>query len=274
MMRGSVLGLLLGIVSVSAFLAAQTKGRTNAVPRAADGKPDLTGVWQGGSNVRGSWQEANSGIGLGGSGTNPATPSPRSASERPAGEAAPYQPRAAERVLEFYRRRGVDDPVALCMPPGPTRAATQGLFPIQFVQSPKQITILYEYMNTFRVIPLNAKHPDDIVPTYMGDSVGRWEGDTLVVDVVGFNDRTWLQGTGTFHTEALHVTERFTRIDKDQINYEATMDDPNVFTKPWTIRSTMMLREGTRVREAVCAENNVDASRFQKYEKDGVSFTR
>jgi hypothetical protein len=274
MMRSSVLGLILGIVSVSAFLAAQTKGRTNAVPRAADGKPDLTGVWQGGSNIRGSWQEANSGIGLGGSGTNPATPSPRSASERPAGEPAPYQPRAAEKVLEFYKRRGVDDPVALCMPPGPTRAATQGLFPIQFVQSPKQITILYEYMNTFRVIPLNAKHPDDIVATYMGDSVGRWEGDTLVVDIIGFNDRTWLQGTGTFHTEALHVTERFTRIGKDQINYEATMDDPNVFTKPWTIRSTMMLREGTRVREAVCAENNVDASRFQKYEKDGVSFSR
>ena len=96
-------------------------------------------------------------------------------------------------------------------------------------------------MNTFRNIPLNAKHPDDIVPTYMGDSVGHWERDTLVVDIIGFNDRTWLQGTGTFHTESLHVTERFTRIDKDQINYEATMEDPNVFTKPWTIRSTIMV---------------------------------
>jgi hypothetical protein len=273
MMRAVILGLVVG-VALPASLAAQTKARQNFVPRTSDGKPDLTGVWQGGSTVRGPWQEANSGIGLGGSGTNPAMPSPRSASERPSGETAPYQPWAAEKVLEAYKRRGVDDPVSLCMPPGPTRAATQGLFPIQFVQTPKQITILYEYMNMFRVIPLNAKHPDDIVPTYMGDSVGHWEGDTLVVDVIGFNDRTWLQGTGTFHTEALHVTERFTRIDKDQINYEATMEDTNVFTKPWTIRSTMMLREGTRVREAVCAENNVDAARFQKYEKDGVTFKR
>src|SRR4051812_29001648 len=246
-MRRLFLCMILVALSVPAALQAQSKKRATGVPRTADGKPDLTGVWQGGSNVRGDWQEANSGVGLGGNGTNPATVSPRSASERVAGEAAPYQPWAAQKVLEAYKRRGVDDPVSLCLPPGPTRAETQGLFPIQFIVTPRQITILYEYMNTFRVIPLNAKHPDDVVPTYMGDSVGHWEGDTLVVDVSGFNDRTWLQGTGTFHTEALHVTERFTRIDKDQINYEATMEDPNVFTKPWTIHSTMMLREGTRV---------------------------
>lgn len=279
-MRGLLIILITGVVLLPASLPAQTtKTKVNtpagkAVPRTTDGKPDLTGVWQGGSSARGSWEEANSGLGLGGNGTNPDGPSVRSASERPTGESAPYQPWAAQKVLESYKKRGIDDPVNLCLPPGPTRAATQGLFPIQFIQTPKQITILYEYMNTFRNIPLNAKHPDDIVPTYMGDSVGRWEGDTLVVDIIGFNDRTWLQGTGTFHTEALHVTERYTRIDKDQINYEATMEDPNVFTKPWTIRSTIMLREGTRVREAVCAENNVDAARFEQYKKDGVNFSR
>jgi len=279
-MRQLLIVVIVGIVSWPTLLTAQivrtTKVKTatrSAVPRTADGKPDLSGVWQGGSSVRGPWEEANSGLGLGGNGTNPNGPSVRSASERPA-ELAPYQPWAAQKVLESYRNRGIDDPVNLCLPPGPTRDATQGLFPIQFIQTPKQITILYEYMNTFRNIPLNAKHPDDIVPTYMGDSVGHWERDTLVVDIIGFNDRTWLQGTGTFHTESLHVTERFTRIDKDQINYEATMEDPNVFTKPWTIRSTIMLREGTRVREAVCAENNVDAARFEQYQKDGVKFTR
>lgn len=271
-----VIPILVAAITVYVWILATTaqNKKSSGPPRASDGKPDLSGVWQGGSSIPGPWQEANSGVGLGGSGTNPNVASPRSASEKPPGEAAPYQPWAAGKLLEMYKRRGVDDPVSLCMPPGPTRAATQGLFPIQFVQGSKQIVILYEYMNTFRIIPLNAKHSDDIVPTYMGDSVGHWEGDTLVVDVTGFNDRTWLQGTGTFHTEALHVTERFTRVSKDQINYEATMEDSNVFTKPWTIRSTMMLREGTRVREAVCAENNVDAARFQKYEKDGVNFKR
>ena len=79
-----------------------------------------------------------------------------------------------------------------------------------------------------------------------------------MVDVIGFNDKTWLAGTGTFHTDALHITERYTRVDKDQINYEVTMEDPNVLTKPWTLRSTIMLREGTRLQEYLCAENNLD----------------
>jgi hypothetical protein len=124
------------------------------------------------------------------------------------------------------------------------------------------------------MIPLNAKHPDDLLAGYMGDSVGHWEGDTLVVDVIGFNDKTWLAGTGTFHSEALHVTERYTRVDRDRIDYEVTMDDPKVFTKPWTLRSTLMLRDGTRVQEYVCAENNLDPANFEKLLKEGVQITR
>jgi hypothetical protein len=108
----------------------------------------------------------------------------------------------------------------------------------------------------------------------VGDSVGRWDKDTLVVDVTGFNDKTWLTGTGTLHSESLHVTERFTRVDKDQINYDATLDDPMVFTRPWTIHTTMMLREGTRLGEYVCAENNLDPDRYEKFLKDGINISR
>ena len=247
----------------------------SAVPRAADGKPDLTGVWQGGSTQRGSWDEANRGVGVGGSGLDPSAPALLSSNDRPAGrEGAPYQPWAAEKVLEAFNRRGIDDPTGQCLPGGLPRTVMLGLFPQQFIQTPTQIVILYEYMNVFRVIPLNAKHPDDLIPSYMGNSVGRWEGDTLVVDVIGFNDKTWLAGTGTFHTDALHVTERYTRVDKDQINYEVTMEDPNVFTKPWTLRSNLMLRDGTRLQEMVCAENNIDPDRYEKLLKEGVKFTR
>ena len=89
-------------------------------------------------------------------------------------------------------------------------------------------------MNAFRVIPIGGKHQDDMAPTYLGDSVAHWEGETLVVDMVGFNDKTWLTATGTFHSDAPHMTERYTRVDKEQINYEATMVDPKVLTKPWT----------------------------------------
>jgi hypothetical protein len=277
-MRGFILTSILVMIVWPTSLSAQTATRAAAkstIPRASDGKPDLTGVWQGGSTQRGSWEQANGGVGVGGSGRDPSAPAALSSNDRPAGrEGAPYQPWAAQKVLEAFNRRGIDDPTAQCLPAGLPRTVMLGLFPQQIVQTPTQIVMLYEYMNVFRVIPLNAKHPDDIIPSYMGDSVGRWEGDTLVVDVIGFNDKTWLAGTGTFHTDALHITERFTRVDKDQINYEVTMEDPNVLTKPWALRSTLMLREGTRLEEYVCAENNIDPDRYEKLLKEGVKFTR
>ena len=273
--------LLATIVAASplpAALSAQTARPgtpqpATSVPRASDGKPNLTGVWQGASTRRGTWEEANSGLGVGGTGRDLSAP-PGLASQQVINEPAPYQPWAAAKVLESFNKRGIDDPTALCLPPGLPRASIVGLFPLQIIQTPEQVAILYEYMNAFRVIPLNAKHPDDLVPTYMGNSVGRWEGDTLVVDVVGFNDKTWHTGTGTFHTEGLHITERYIRVDKDRINYDVTIEDAAVLSKPWTVHSSMMLREGTRLQEYVCAENNLDPARYEKLLKEGISFTR
>jgi hypothetical protein len=259
---------VLVIASCALPIAAQ-------IPRGADGKPDLTGVWQGGSTQRGNWEEANAGFGVGGTGRDANAPVVLSSNDRPAGrEGAPYQEWAAKKVLEAFNRRGIDDPTGHCLPAGVPRTVTLGLFPQQIVQTPQQIVILYEYMSAFRVIPLNAKHPDDMLPRYMGHSVARWDGDTLVVDVAGFNDKTWLAGTGTFHTDALRVTERYTRVDKDRIDYEVTMVDPNVLTKPWILRSSLMLREDTRLQEYVCAENNLDPDRYEKLLKEGVNFTR
>jgi hypothetical protein len=271
-MRAKLAVPLLAFALLPAALFAQARG---PVPRGADGKPDLTGVWQGGSTIRGSWDEANRGTGVGGSGRDPAATVVLSSNDRPAGrEGAPYQPWAAQKVLEAFNRRGIDDPTALCLPAGLPRTVMLGLFPQQFIHTANQVVILYEYMNVYRVIPLNATHREDLIPSYMGDSVARWEGDTLVVDVIGFNDKTWLAGTGTFHSDALHVTERYTRVDKDQIDYEVTMEDPNVLTKPWTLRSTLMLREGTKLQEYICVENNIDPDRYEKLLKDGVKFER
>jgi hypothetical protein len=261
----------------SASISAQSPGGADSegVPRTADGKPDLTGVWQGGTTIPGAWQEANAGLGVGGSGRDPNAPFVGSSNNRPAGrEGAPYQDWAAQKVLEAFNRRGIDDPTGQCLPAGLPRSVMLGLFPQQFVQTPTQIVILYEYMSSFRVIPLDAEHPDDIIPSYMGNSVAHWDGDTLVVDVIGFNDKTWLAGTGTFHTDALHVVERYTRLSKDRIDYEVTMEDPNVLTKPWVLTSSLMLREGTRLQEYVCAENNLDLDRYEKLLRDGVDFTR
>ena len=266
---------------VAGFCSAQAGAQTartaepSSVPRAANGKPDLTGVWQGGSTLPGPWAEANAGTGVGGSGRDANAPVAPSSNDRPAGRAgAPYQEWAAQKVLDAFNRRGVDDPTGKCLPAGIPRSVMLGLFPQQFVQTPTQLVILYEYMSTYRVIPFGAEHPDDILPSYMGNSVARWDGDTLVVDVVGFNDVTWLAGTGTFHSDALHIVERYTRVSKDRIDYEVTMEDPTVLTQPWVLRSSLMLREGTRLQEYVCAENNLDLDRYEQLLRNGVDFTR
>ena len=262
--------MLLAVVLALACPAALS---AQSIPRTADGKPDLTGVYQGGSARRGTWDEANSGLGVGGTGKDPSAP-PSLGSQQVVTDPAPYQAWAVAKVLESFNKRAIDDPAALCLPPGLPRAAIVSLFPLEIVQTRDRIVIMYEYMNIFRVIRMNAKHPDDLVPAYMGDSVGRWEGDTLVVDVTGFNDKTWLTGAGTFHSEDLHITERYTRVDKDRINYDVTIEDPKVLTKPWIVHSTMMLREGTRLLEYVCVENNLDPARYEKLIKDGVKITR
>ena len=258
-----------------ATLAFGQSPAKDTVPRTAAGKPDLTGVWQGGSTIPGSWDDANQGTGVGGTGKNPSAPLVLSSNDRPSGQqAAPYQDWAAKKVLEAYNRRGIDDPTAFCLPAGLPRTVILGLFPQQFIQTPTQIVMLYEYMNVYRVIPFATKHPDDILPSYMGNSIAHWDGDTLVVDVTGFNDKTWLNGTGTFHTDALHITEKYTRVSKDQILYEATLEDPNVLTKPWVVKSSLMLREGTHLEEYICPENNLDPKEYEKLLGGGVKFTR
>jgi hypothetical protein len=239
------------------------------VPRMSDGKPDMNGVWQGGSNRIGTWEEANAG-----GGTNATTGQISPFAVRGAQEKAPYQPWAAQKVLESFNRRGIDDPMARCLAPGVPRTTTMGLFPMQIVQTPQNVVMLFEVFHVFRVSPIGAKHPEDLESSFMGDSVGHWEGDTLVVDAIGFNDKTWLAGTGTFHSDKLHVVEKFTRMDENTIAYEVTMEDPVVLTKPWTQHSTIMLRPGTRLREYECVENNTDLQRYEKLLQDESVFRR
>lgn len=232
------------------------------IPRTADGKPDLTGVYQGGSTRKGPWDFQVPG-------DQPGVATPETQSVFPAAqvrkEPIPFQPWAKEKAQEYLNMRSVDDPAGRCLPgPGP-RLHAVGLFPIQIVQTPEQIVILYEYFTVHRVISLNATaHPDDLEPSFMGHSIGHWEGDTLVVDVVGFNDKGWVMAGAIFHSNALHITERYTRIDHDTINYEATIEDTKVFTKAFTSSTTLMRREGTRLREYICAENNEDIQRYEK----------
>jgi hypothetical protein len=140
-------------------------------------------------------------------------------------------------------------------------------YPIQIVQTPKQVVILYEAGDYFRVIPMDGRdHPKDLDPTWMGNSVGHWEGDTLVVDVIGVNDKV---GVGEYrHTTAYHLIERFQRTSYDTLKYSATIEDPNVFAAPWTEAGTFTLHPEWDIQEYICEENNHDYKKlFEQYKK-------
>ncbi len=192
------------------------------IPRMPDGKPNLTGVY-------------NSAFGR----------DPFQATLKPGAE--------KYKVVRGPTDAGV---YSTCMPTGVPLAY---FVPYQWeiVQGLDKVVILYEYLHMFRVVSINGTHPADPDPTWMGDSIGHWEGDTLVVDSVGYNDRTELPGAFR-HSEALHVVERFHRTDFDHLQWEATIDDSNVFAKPWTITRMFPLRmDLDKVDEYVC-ENNKD----------------
>ncbi len=147
----------------------------------------------------------------------------------------PYQPWAAAKKHENYEHRATADPDAKCYLPGVPRL-TYMPYPFQIVQSPGQLTLLYEYIRATRTIYTNGTaHPKGPIDWWLGDSRGRWEGDTLVVDVVHFNDQTWFDHAGNFHSDALHVVERYTPDGPDHITYNVTIEDPKVFTRPWTM---------------------------------------
>ena len=230
------------ITAVSSILPA-AQGPAG-VPRTPDGGPDLSGVWQSG------------GVSLYGDQGRAGAPSGPAGAPPPRREPPSYQPWAAEKQKQFT---AIDDPTAHCLLPGVPRITSMPM-PFEIVQTRNKVVVLYEAFHAFRIIPIDAalKHPGDLVPTWMGDAVARWDGDTLVVDVIGFNDKTWLGGLGTIHTEALHVVERFTLNADHTIAYSASVEDPKALTKPWVTRVTLRAPPNTRVEEYECIENNQD----------------
>jgi hypothetical protein len=157
-----------------------------------------------------------------------------------------------------------DDPVLRqCLPPGTPRIYLQP-FPFQMVQTPKEILMIFEYDHTVRQIFMDGRaHPEDITPTYMGNSIGKWDGDTLVVDTVGFNDKTWLDRDGHPHSDQLHVVERFHRVDRDNMTVDINIEDPKALVKPWKTQLNFQLRPAWDIMELVCTDNGA----FEDFEK-------
>jgi hypothetical protein len=157
-----------------------------------------------------------------------------------------------------------DDPVLRkCLPPGTPRIYLQP-FPFQIVQTPKEIIFIYEYDHSVRYVFMDGRaHPGDLLATYMGHSIGKWEGDTLVVDTLGFNEKSWLDRDGHPHSDQLHVVERFHRADRDNLQIDIIMEDPKALAKPWKTQLHYQFKPDWDIMELACTDN----ASFEDFEK-------
>jgi len=228
--RSILFGVALSLVSISASGQQPYKA-----PRTPDGQPDLRGIWQALNTAVWNIEDHAGELGI---------PAGQGIVE---GGAIPYLPSALAKRRQNFANRRVDDPEVKCQMPGVPRI-TYMPYPFQIAQTAKQVTILYEYVHTFRNIYLDSPHPKGPINWWMGDSRAKWDGDTLVVDVVHFTDQTWLDRSGNFHSDALHVVERYTRTGPDHMLYEATIEDPCVFSKPWKISMPLYRRQEANAR--------------------------
>ena len=260
----SAAGILVAL-AVTFNVAAAQRGASTApdaatpagpVPRLADGHPDLSGVWWPGSDLQ----------------VRPLADTPRPLDAPPPARGAgpggpPRQPRASFATLyqpwareKAQKLSDKDDPSLRCVPVafGTLNISLYGLgFVGQIVQTPKQVILLTETYHSFKIIPTDGRpHRDDVAPAYRGDSVGHWEGDTLVVDSTNFSDVNWIYAEGqvSFHSDALHIVERYRRVDAKTLEVDATIEDPKVLTGPFVApKQTLRLAPFDQIMEVACS---------------------
>jgi len=245
-------GAAVSAASLSIIVPMYGQSQSAATARTADGKPDFTGIWQAMNTANWDLQAhaASRGpvIALGAAFSVPAGPGVVDGNE------IPYLPAAAAKKKENAENWLARDPEIKCFLPGVPRMMYMP-YPVQIIQGQDTILMASEFASASRTVRMNSKEksPTD---SWMGWSIGRWEDDTLVIDVTDQTDQTWFDRAGNFHTEALKVVERYTLVDRNTINYEATMEDPKVFSRPWKISMPLYrhLEKNAQVMEYKCVE--------------------
>jgi len=195
---------------------------------------DLRGVWMAGNNADASLERAHVIV------------------DPPDGK-IPYRPEALARQKQNFADRTTADPETKCFQPGVPRAAYVRS-PFQIFQNDRAVYIVYQDVHAYRIVYLDGSRHNEGLGYAMGDSRGRWEGNTLVADVTSFSGTTWLDAAGDYHSDELHVVERYTRVTPDTLMYEATIEDPKVFTRAWKIRMPLRLQKGVQILEDECEE--------------------
>jgi hypothetical protein len=236
-------------------------------PRGADGHPDLQGVWR-------VWNLAKYNVEA--HGTSEGVPAGLGVVVDPPDGQIPYKPWALAHKKENFEKSRIrypydplknPDPVARCYTPGVPRITYLG-WPLEIVQAKDYVSFVYEWMHLRRMVPLTAREVPEGLDLWIGVSRARWEGDTLVVKVTDLSDHTWLDMAGNFHSKAAQVEERYTLVNADTINYEVTIEDPNVFTRPWKMRMPLQRQRDVRLLEYECHEVLEDAGVPPTWERD------
>lgn len=233
---------LVSLAVIAATATAQDYNPDAPTPRLPDGTPIL-----------GSLED---GLGMWGRGPGPMV----AGADYPPADAVPFKPWS--RALYDYRQETLakDDPHVRCAPPGGPRqfAVPFGLQIVQVPHMNKVFILSGGSTRPWREIHLDSEHPEYVNPSYFGHSVGHWEGDTLIVDTIGFNERFWIHREGYPHTESLHLVERISRPKMDTLRYEITIDDPEAYTQPWSTEWTKTWEPGIEFIEYFCQDNNID----------------
>jgi hypothetical protein len=258
MVTAAIAATLVWFSAASTRLAAQTKTAETAAPastaspgpapRMPDGHPDLSGVWWRGADVGGRGFAPAGGRGAG---RGQAGPPPTFASL--------YQPWAKAKAKTLGDK---DDPTRGCVPTA-FGTLNVSLFDVgavgQIIQTPKFVVMLTETYHGFQIIPFDGRpHRNNVPPSYRGDAVGRWDGDTFVVDKTNFAGTNWISAEGrvSFHSDALHIIERYRRVDAKHLEIEATLEDPKVLTKPWVVpKQTLQLAPFDQIMQLDCSSS-------------------
>jgi len=261
MMTVAIGGALVWSAAVPLHLAAQgpstekasstEKAPVKPAPRMADGHPDLSGVWWRGGDIGGR--------GFGGGPPRGAQGAPP---PKPVTFSDLYQPWALAHAKALADK---NDPTVHCLPTA-FGTLNVSLFDVgavgQIVQTPKFVVLLSETFHGYQIVPFDGRpHRDDVPPSYRGDAVGHWDGDTFVVDKTNFTDDTWISAEGrvSFHSDALHTVERYRRVDANTLEIEATLEDPKVLTKPWVVpKQTLTLAPFDQIIQLACSDDDIE----------------
>ena len=243
----ALIGLIACLAAAPGRAQDDAGAKPGPVPRMADGHPDLSGVWWGGADVGGRGARLS---------TGPRDPNPVTYTSL-------YQPAAAEKAKTLSDK---DDPTLRCVPTafGTLNVRLWNVGAVgQIVATPKLVVLLSETFHDYQLVPTDGRpHRDDQPPTYRGDAVGRWDGDTFVVDVTNFTDDTWMSAEGrvSVHSDALHIVERYRRVDAETLEIETTVEDPKVLTGPWKVpKQTLRLAPFDTLLTLDCASVEAEA---------------